>query len=179
MTTATRFESIVMPHLDSAYNLARWITRNQQDAEDVVQEAMLKAFRFFDAFRGTDPRPWLLAIVRNCAYTWLEKNRPAETIEFDEVTHSADEAGRSHSPYSESNPEVILLHGATAKLVNQAIEQLPAGYREVIVMRELEDLSYKDIATIAGLPIGTVMSRLARGREMLRSSLEVRIRKAS
>jgi RNA polymerase sigma-70 factor (ECF subfamily) len=179
MGKEAQFESIVMPHLDSAYNLARWITRNQHDAEDVVQEAMLRAHRFLDTFRGTDPRPWLLAIVRNAAYTWLEKNRPAETVEFDESAHSAGEAERSYSPYSEQNPEVIMLHSATTRLVNQALEALPVLYREVIVMRELEDLSYKEIATVAAIPIGTVMSRLARGREMLRSCLEVRMRKAS
>ncbi len=179
MNKTSRFETIVMPHLDSAFNLARWITRNQHDAEDVVQEAMLRAHRFLDSFRGTDPRPWLLAIVRNAAFTWLEKNRPAEMVEYDESTHSADEAERSHSPYSEQNPEIIMLNSATTRLVNQALEQLPVAYREVVVMRELEDLSYKEIATIAGIPIGTVMSRLARGRELLRTCLEVRMRKAS
>jgi RNA polymerase sigma factor (sigma-70 family) len=179
MSKQARFEDIVMPHLDSAYNLARWITRNQHDAEDVVQEAMLRAHRFLDTFRGTDPRPWLLAIVRNAAYTWLQKNRPAETVEFEETIHSADEAGRSYSSYSEQNPEVILLNSATTRIVNQALEQLPVAYREVVVMREIEDLSYKEIAQVAGIPIGTVMSRLARGRELLRSTLEVRMRKAS
>ncbi len=168
-----------MPHLDSAYNLARWITRNQHDAEDVVQEALLRAHRFFDSLRGSDPRPWLLAIVRNAAYTWLKKNRPAEMVEYDDTTHSTDQTERSHSTYSEQNPEIIMLNSATARLVNQALEQLPVAYREVVVMREIEDLSYKEIATVAGIPIGTVMSRLARGRELLRSGLEVRMRKAS
>jgi RNA polymerase sigma-70 factor (ECF subfamily) len=174
-----RFEDTVMPHLDAAYNLARWITRDAHDAQDVVQEACLRAFRFFDGLRGADPRPWLLAIVRNTAYTWLEKNRAAETVAFDEMDEANMHAGREHSPYSEPNPEIILLNGATASLVNRALEELPVGYREVVVMRELEELSYKEIAAIAGIPIGTVMSRLARGRELLRRSLEVRVRKAS
>jgi RNA polymerase sigma-70 factor (ECF subfamily) len=179
MSLETRFESMVMPQLDAAYNLARWITRNPHDADDVVQEAMLRAFRFFGDFRGTEVRPWLLAIVRNVAYTWLDKNRSSDTVEFDEMAIPGVEAERPYSSYSEQNPEVIVLQSATSRLVNQAIESLPVAYREVIVMRELEELSYKDIAAIAGIPIGTVMSRLARGREMLRSSLEVRMRKAS
>jgi RNA polymerase sigma-70 factor (ECF subfamily) len=179
VSRTARFEDTVMPHLDAAYNLARWITRDAQDAQDVVQEASLRAFRFFDGMRGADPRPWLLAIVRNTAYTWLEKNRPGETIAFDEMDEAHLHVVREHSPYSEPNPEIILLNDATASLVNRALEELPVGYREVVVMRELEELSYKEIAAIAGIPVGTVMSRLARGRELLRRSLEVRVRKAS
>ena len=179
MNRDTRFETTVMTQLDAAYNLARWITRNPHDADDVVQEAMLRAYRFFDDFHGTEVRPWLLAIVRNVAYSWLEKNRSNNTVEFDEMTVPGVDGERSHSSYSEQNPEVILLQSATSRLVNQAIEQVPVAYREVIVLREIEELSYKDIATVAGIPIGTVMSRLARGREMLRATLEVRMRKAS
>jgi RNA polymerase sigma-70 factor (ECF subfamily) len=180
MTRLARFEKSVLPHLDAAYNLARWLTRNDHDAEDVVQEACLRAFRFFDGLRGADARPWLLAIVRNAGYSWLEKNRPAEIVALDDaglVASDVETAG--HAAPTESNPEVILLQSANRKLVNQALEEIPVGYREVLVMRELEDLSYKEIAAIAGIPIGTVMSRLARGRELLRRVIEIRMRKAS
>ena len=180
MTRNSRFEKAVLPHLDAAYNLARWLTRNDHDAEDVVQDAYLRAFRFFDGMQGGDARPWLLAIVRNATYTWLEKNRPADIVPLDDaglVDSDAETAG--HASPSESNPEVIMLQSANRKLVNQALEEIPAGYREVVVLRELEDLSYKEIAAIAGIPIGTVMSRLARGRELLRRVIETRMRKAS
>jgi RNA polymerase sigma-70 factor (ECF subfamily) len=180
MTRLARFEKSVLPHLDAAYNLARWLTRNDHDAEDVVQEAFLRAFRFFEGMRGTEARPWLLAIVRNAGYSWLEKNRPGEVTALDDaalISSETETAG--HPSPAETNPEVILLQSANRKLVNQALEELPVGYREVLVMRELEDLSYKEIAAIAGLPIGTVMSRLARGRELLRRVIEVRLRKAS
>ena len=175
-----RFEQLIVPHLDAAYNLARWLTRRDQDAEDLVQEAYLRAFQFFGGFHGTDGRAWLLAIVRNTCYTWLEKNRPTDLVGLDDVGPLASDVETvGHAAPTESNPEVILLQSANRKLVNQALEELPVGYREVIVMREIEDLSYKDIAAIAGIPAGTVMSRLARGREMLRQSLENRMRRAS
>jgi RNA polymerase sigma-70 factor (ECF subfamily) len=179
MTRLARFEKNVLPHLDAAWNLARWLTRNDHDAEDVVQESFLRAYRFFDGLQG-EARPWLLAIVRNAAYSWLAKNRPGDVVPLDDaglVSSEAETAG--HASPMESNPEVILLQSAGAKLVNQALEDLPPGYREVLVLRELEDLSYKEIAAIAGIPIGTVMSRLARGREQLRRLIEVRTRKAS
>jgi len=176
MTRLSRFEREVLPCLDAAYNLARWLTRNDHDAQDVVQEAMLRAFRYFDSLRETEARPWLLAIVRNTGYTWLEKNRPTELVPFDE---NAAEEGGEPAAGPESNPEVVVLQIAQRRLVDQALEELPVAFREVLVLRELEDLSYKDIARIAGVPIGTVMSRLARGRGMLRRTLEVRMRKAS
>jgi RNA polymerase sigma-70 factor (ECF subfamily) len=180
MTRLARFEKSVLPHLDAAYNLARWLTRNDHDAQDVVQEAYLRAFRFFEGMRGGDARPWLLAIVRNASYSWLEKNRPAEVVALDDAAPlSSDTETVGHAMPAETNPEVILLQSANRKLVNQALEELPVGYREVLVMRELEDLTYKEIAAIAGLPIGTVMSRLSRGRELLRRVIEVRLRKAS
>ena len=180
MTRLARFEKAVLPHLDAAYNLARWLTRNDHDAQDVVQEAYLRAFRFFDGLRGDDARAWLLAIVRNAGYRWLEKNRPAEVVSLEDAgTVSADEESVGHVEPADSNPEVILLRGVNRKLVNQALEELPVGYREVIVMREIEDLSYKEIATIAGIPLGTVMSRLARGRELLRRAIDNRMRRAS
>lgn len=180
MTRLARFEKSVLPHLDAAYNLARWLTRNDQDAQDVVQEAYLRALRYFDGFRGADSRAWLLAIVRNAGYTWLQKNRPGEIVALDDAgAISADMESAGHAAPAESNPEVIVLQSVNRKIVNQALEELPVGYREVLVMRELEDLSYKEIAAIAGVPIGTVMSRLARGRGLLRKLLEVRMRKAS
>jgi RNA polymerase sigma-70 factor (ECF subfamily) len=180
MTRLARFQRSVLPHLDAAYNLARWLTRNDHDAEDVVQEAFVRALRYFDSLRQDDSRAWLLAIVRNTCYTWLEKNRPADMVAIDdEGLLSADAESLGHAAPGESNPEVIVLQSAQKKLVNQALEELPVAYREVLVMRELEDLSYKEIAQAAGVPIGTVMSRLARGRELLRKTIEIRMRKAS
>ncbi|MGE5094120.1 MAG: sigma-70 family RNA polymerase sigma factor [Betaproteobacteria bacterium] len=179
MTRQTRFEQSVMPHLDAAYNLARWLTRNDHDAEDVVQDAFVRAFRFFDSMREASARPWLLAIVRNTAYSWMQKNRPADIVAIDDAG-AIDDAHESigHAAPADSNPEVVLLQSANRKLVNQALEDLPVALREILVMRELEDLSYKEIAHIAAIPIGTVMSRLSRGRAMLRAAIENRARKA-
>ncbi|HET9651800.1 MAG TPA: sigma-70 family RNA polymerase sigma factor [Usitatibacter sp.] len=179
MTRHSRFEQSVMPHLDAAYNLARWLTRNDHDAQDVVQEAFVRALRFFDSLREASARAWLLAIVRNTAYTWMQKNRPADIVAIDDAG-PIDDAHESigHASPGESNPEVILLQSANRKLVNQALEALPVGLREILVMRELEDLSYKEIAHIAAIPIGTVMSRLSRGRAMLRATIEDRMKKA-
>jgi len=174
MTRLATFESAVMPHLDAAYNLARWITRNDHDAEDVVQEAFMRAFRYLDRMKGVEGRPWLLTIVRNTCYSWLEKNRPAELVALDDADAVID-AMPSNAP----SPEVVVLQSAQRKLVNQALEDLPVAFREVIVLREIEDMSYKDIAAVAGIPIGTVMSRLARGREMLKRAIEARNRKVS
>ena len=180
MIRPARFEKRVLPHLDAAYNLARWLTRNDHDAEDVVQEAFARALRYFDSLKEDDARPWLLAIVRNTAYTWLEKNRPAEVVVLDDAGLDRAEAElASQAGASDSNPEVIVLQTAQRKLVNQALEELPVAYREVLVMRELEELTYKEIAHIAAIPIGTVMSRLARGRELLRGLVERRMRRAS
>jgi RNA polymerase sigma-70 factor (ECF subfamily) len=180
MTRLARFEQIVLPHMDAAYNLARWLMRNDHDAEDVVQDAYLRAYRFFDGLRGTDSRAWLLAIVRNASYSWLEKNRPGEVVALDDVgLLASDVETAGHMFPAETNPEVILLQSANRKLVNLALEELPVGYREVLVMRELEELTYKEIAAVAGIPIGTVMSRLARGRELLRRAIEMRMKKAS
>jgi len=153
----------VLPHLDAAYNLARWLTRNDHDAEDVVQEAMLRAYRFFDGLRG-EPRPWLLAIVRNSCYTWLQVNRPAELSGFD------DQAAYPEA-VDEDGPETQAARNMDRRLLNEAIAALPAQFREVLVLRELEDLSYRDISRIADIPIGTVMSRLARSRRLLAESL--------
>ena len=162
----SQFETTVLPHLDAAYNLARWLTRNEHDAEDVVQDAFVRAFKFFGGFRGGNCRSWLLTIVRNTAYNWLEKNRKHEPLsEFDEEAHPADNES--------ANPEVSLMRQADREEVRVAIEQLPAKFREVIVLRELEDLSYREIAAIAEIPIGTVMSRLARARKLLQQTLSI------
>ncbi len=180
MSRLSSFERRVVPHLDAAFNLARWLTRNDHDAEDVVQEAFLRAFRFFDGLKDSDARPWLLAIVRNTGYSWLEKNRPADIVALDDdAALASDTVTVGHVSPAESNPEVILLQSANTKLLNQALEELPVAFREVLVMRELEDLSYKEIASIAAIPIGTVMSRLSRAREMLRHEIEIRLKKAS
>jgi RNA polymerase sigma-70 factor, ECF subfamily len=155
-----RFERMVLPHLDAAYNLARWMLRNQADAEDLVQEALLHAFRAFHGLRGADGRAWLLAIVRNSCYTWLRRNRSHEAVtDFDEEVHTPD--GQV------LNPERIALQAADGARVRQALENLPAEFREVLVLREIEGLSYKEIGTVADIPIGTVMSRLARARDRL------------
>ncbi len=154
----SRFEQAVLPHLDAAYNLARWLTRNEADAEDVVQEAYLRAFKFFGGFHGENSRAWLLTIVRHTSYTWLQQNRAHEmTTEFDEEIHSVES----------DNPETMLLERADRALLKQALEELPVEFREVVVMRELEGLSYKEIAGMIDVPIGTVMSRLARARKRL------------
>ena len=166
-TQQLRFEQIVLPHLDAAYNLARWLTRNDQDAEDVVQEACLRAFKFFGGFYGGDSRAWLLTIVRNTCYTWLRHNRAHElTTPFDESVHDVE--------CESLNPEVLLLHQADQQQLRQALEALPVEAREVIVLRELEGLSYKEIGAIADIPLGTVMSRLARGRKRLQHDLAKR-----
>jgi RNA polymerase sigma-70 factor, ECF subfamily len=176
MSRMASFETTVLPHLDAAYNLARWLTRNDQDAEDVVQESFMRALRYFDAMKGGEARPWLLAIVRNTCYTWLEKNRPAEVVPLDD---SDGAVAPPPAAINTTTPEVILLQSANRKLVNQALEELPVGYREVIVMREIEDMSYREIATVAGIPMGTVMSRLSRGRDLLRVAIESRMKRAS
>ena len=171
-----RFEACTLPHMQAAYNLARWLVRNDQNAEDIVQEAYLRAFRFFDGFHGEDARVWLLAIVRNSTYTWLQENRKhKENTTFDEEFDSLGEEGSATLlNQADNNPEAILTRSGDRQLLNHALEQLPVEFREVIVLRELEDLSYKEIANIAGIPIGTVMSRLARGRKLLLDSLSGR-----
>jgi RNA polymerase sigma factor (sigma-70 family) len=161
---AAQFEAIALPHFGAAYNLARWLVRDDHDAEDVVQEAYRRAFRFFGGYRGGDSRSWLLTIVRNTCYTWLQQNRSRELTE--PIDDKLDEVG-----FSTENRETILLQTVDAELVREALQELPIEFREVLIMREMEDLSYKQISTIADLPIGTVMSRLARGRKRLRQLL--------
>ena len=158
------FETAVLPHLDAAYNLARWLTRNDADAEDVVQEAYLRAFRFFGGFHGEDGRAWLLRIVRNTSYTWMQRNRSPElNMALDDDTPEAE----SH----DLDPEALLLQKADAQMLRQAVEELPLEFREVLVLRELDEMSYKQIAAVADLPLGTVMSRLARARKRLQQIL--------
>lgn len=167
-----RFERSVLPHLDAAFNLARWLMHNTADAEDAVQEAYLRAFRHFDGFRGEDGRAWLLAIVRNACYTLLQ-NKWGQILEtFDEVTYARNQPETAFADArTGSDPETLLLQNADQNLIDLAIRELPTEFREVLVLRELEDFSYKEIAGIAGIPIGTVMSRLARARGLLRQSL--------
>jgi RNA polymerase sigma factor (sigma-70 family) len=162
------FEEMMLPHLDAAHNLAKWLVRNEQDAQDVVQEAYLRAFRSFAGFRGANGRAWLLTIVRNTAYTLLKKNRAVDlTTTFDEEIHAG-----GHESVS---PAAILEHAEDADLMRNAMEELPAEFREIVTLRHQEDLSYKEIGEILKIPIGTVMSRLARARGKLKEYLTNRI----
>ncbi|MFL6717686.1 MAG: sigma-70 family RNA polymerase sigma factor [Burkholderiaceae bacterium] len=167
-----RFQATVMPYLNSAFNLASWLTRNSNDAQDVTQEACLRAFKFFDGFHGEDARSWLLAIVRNTFYTWYQENRGQKgNASFDEEIHSLEAADAAYMEYMDNNPETLLARKDSERLLQQALDALPLEFREVIVLRELEGLSYKQIAGIVGVPIGTVMSRLGRGRKLLAKML--------
>ena len=158
------FEEAVLPHLDAAYNLAHWLTRNETDAEDVVQESYLRAFKFFGSFHGADGRSWLLAIVRNTCYTWMQRNRSPELrFPVDDELHEIES--------TDLNPEALLVQRVDTFRVRRALEELPGEFREVLVLRELEEMSYRDIANITDLPLGTVMSRLARGRKRLQLAL--------
>jgi RNA polymerase sigma-70 factor (ECF subfamily) len=159
------FEQTVLPHLDAAYNLARWLAGNDHDAQDVAQEASLRAFRFFGNFRGENPRAWLLAIVRNTFYTWLRQNRPPENtiVEMDDETLAVEDVA--------ANTEAADPPFADADAVRRAIAALPVEFREIVILREMEGFSYKEIADVAGVPIGTVMSRLARARKLLQKRL--------
>ena len=157
-----QFETIVLPHLDAAYNLARWLAGNDHDAEDIVQDACVRAFRFAGGFRGGNSRAWLLAIVRNTAFTWLKKNRPHAVVSIDD-----DELEEIEDQHRITNP----VHGADSDVLRAALDALPPEFREALVLRELEGLSYKEIAEVADVPVGTVMSRLARARRQLQDHL--------
>jgi RNA polymerase sigma-70 factor (ECF subfamily) len=158
------YEEKVLPHLDAAYNLARWLAGNDHDAQDVAQEASLRAFRFFGSFRGEDARAWLLTIVRNTFYTWLRKNRPpANTIEMNDETLDIEDVS--------AGPGSVHPQFADADTVRRAIAELPLEFREMVILREMEGFSYKEIADLAEVPMGTVMSRLARARKLLLKSL--------
>jgi RNA polymerase sigma factor (sigma-70 family) len=156
-----KFEEALLPHLNAAYNLARWLVRNDYDAEDVVQQAYLRAFRFFRDFRGGDAQAWLLTIVRNTCYTFLRKNCPQDlTTAFSEATD-----GERHNAL---DPEALILQTVDSRLLREALEELPLNAREVLVLREFEGLCYREIAEVANIPIGTVMSSIHRARERLR-----------
>jgi RNA polymerase sigma-70 factor (ECF subfamily) len=153
------FEEIILPHLNAGYNLARWLTRNEHDAQDVVQEAYLRAFRFFDSYKGGDGKAWLLEIVRNTCFTWRRREmRNLTTVVFDEAAHTS-----SMRP----NQEEALVDAANRTILQNCIERLPEAFREVLVMRDLEEMSYRQIGKVAGVPVGTVMSRLSRARKRL------------
>src|SRR5437870_7059497 len=163
------FEETMLPHMDAAHNLAKWLLRNEEDAKDVVQEAYLRAFKSFGGFHGSNGRAWLLTIVRNTSYTLLKKNRAVVFTTFDEEIHvAADEF---------ASPATILEHGEDAELIIEAMDALPAEFREILALRHQEGLSYKEIAEIAQIPPGTVMSRLARARGKLKEYLAARIGK--
>ncbi len=161
------FERTVLPHLDAAYNLARWLTRSHDDAEDVVQEACLRAFRYYRGFHGESARTWLLTIVRHTCFTWLGNNRDRREVPLfdDDQYEDREEGGVAGS--GGDDPETIAIQSADRALLSRLIGELPLPFREVLVLRELEDLSYKDIAEVVAVPIGTVMSRLSRARRLL------------
>jgi RNA polymerase sigma-70 factor, ECF subfamily len=164
------FEETMLPHLDAAHNLARWLLRNEQDAQDVVQEAYLRAFKSFGGFHGSNGRAWLLTIVRNTSYTLLKKNRAVDlTTTFDEEIHATD--------HDSASPAAVLEHAEEAELIRKAMEELPAEFREILALRHQEGLSYKEIGEIVKIPAGTVMSRLARARAKLREYLAAQIGK--
>jgi len=159
------FEEAALPHLKSAFNLARWITRSTEDAEDVVQEAYLRAWRFFPSFRGGHARVWLMKIVRNTCYTWITTNRPLrDAAEFDEQIFSPDEGAMPDA-------EARLIQRDYAEQLHEAINELPASFREVLLLREIETLTYAEISEVTGMPMGTVMSSLSRARRQLRAIL--------
>jgi RNA polymerase sigma-70 factor (ECF subfamily) len=164
------FEETMLPHLDAAHNLARWLLRNEQDAQDVVQEAYLRAFKSFGGFHGSNGRAWLLTIVRNTSYTLLKKNRAVDlTTTFDEEIYATG--------HESASPAAILEHAEDAELIRKAMDELPAEFREILTLRHQEGLSYKEIGEIVKIPAGTVMSRLARARAKLKEYLAVRIGK--
>jgi RNA polymerase sigma-70 factor (ECF subfamily) len=166
-----RFEATMIPHLDAAYSLARWLTRNDTEADDVVQDAFLRAYRAFDGFRGGDARPWLFAIVRNCHRTRWARSRQGSEVPLAEehMSEGEDDIVTAGILVAEGDdPEAALIRSDTASSLKVLLTGLPVEYREVLVLREFEDLSYRDIAAVIGAPIGTVMSRLARGRALMR-----------
>ena len=170
---ARRFEQLFTQHLDAAYNFARWLARDERNAEDVVQEACLRAFKSLDGFHGDNGRAWLLAIVRNTYYTWFRRNKAeGQSVPFDEDSMAANGHDVADLESAIGSIDRILQQRDAQRLVNAALARLPEEFREVVVLRELEDLSYKEIATIARVPLGTVMSRLARARKLLLQHLQ-------
>jgi RNA polymerase sigma-70 factor (ECF subfamily) len=164
----SKFESAVLEQLDAANNLARWLVRNDQDAQDVVQESCIKALRAFDSFRGGDFRAWFLTIVRNTSFTWLRRNKDSQSPAAGQSLEVGAEVAADCEVY---DPQAIAIRAANVDLVRRAIETLPDALRETLVLREMEGMSYKEIGKIVGVPIGTVMSRLARGRMQLQATL--------
>jgi len=163
-----RFEKLVMPHLTAGYNLARWLARDGHDAEDIVQDACMRALKYIDSLNRADARAWFLTIVRHAFYDWCERNRPAEIARDDgSAIENAVDAGAT-------DPEQAALRRSETKVLAEAIAELPLAFREVLILRELEDLSYKEIARVADIPVGTVMSRLARARALLHGSPRLR-----
>jgi RNA polymerase sigma-70 factor (ECF subfamily) len=166
-----QFERAVLPHLDAAYNLARWLTRNDHDAQDILQDACVRAFRHFGGFHGGNARAWLLTIVRHTGYSWLEQNRGhVPMTPFDEQIHSPDGVS-GNGGGAPAGPEALLRQKRGQQQVQRCLEELPVEFREVMILRELEGLSYKEIGAVAAIPIGTVMSRLSRGRDLLQRML--------
>ena len=157
-----RFEAVALPHLDAAYALARWLTRSDADAADVVQEAYLRAFRYFDSYRDGDAKSWLLKIVRRTCLTWLQRNRPADVVSLETEAEFGDTGAMASS-----DAEALLESRSALRRLDQLIEALPVPLRETIVLRELHELGYREIAEVTGVPIGTVMSRLHRARSLL------------
>jgi RNA polymerase sigma-70 factor (ECF subfamily) len=163
-----RFEELVLPHLNAGYNLARWLTRNVSDAEDVVQEASIRAMKYIGSLNKGDARAWFLTIVRHAFYDWCGRNRPAE------IAHDDGTAIESAVDHAAVDPEYAALRNAESKVLAEAVAELPLAFREVLILREMEELSYKEIARVADIPIGTVMSRLARARALLQGSPRLR-----
>ena len=163
-----RFESVVLPHLDAAYALARWLTHNDADAADVVQEAVLRAYRYFDSYREGNAKSWLLRVVRRTSYSWLERNRPADVVPLE--ADAGEEGGGATALEAAGSTEALLQSRSDLRRLDALIEALPAPLREVIVLRELQELDYREIAEVTGVPIGTVMSRLHRARLALRQA---------
>jgi RNA polymerase sigma-70 factor (ECF subfamily) len=173
MSQRSSFERLTLPHLDAAFNLAFWLVRSAPDAEDIVQESYMRAFRAFQGFTGTDAKPWLLAIVRNAAYRWLSNRRRAENvISLDEAFGSrGEEPAEAQVASEDPTPEAQLIGEVDRGLVQRGLAELPPVFREIVVLREIEGLAYREISRVTGAPLGTVMSRLARGRKELRKTM--------
>jgi RNA polymerase sigma-70 factor, ECF subfamily len=167
------FERIVLPYLDDAYTLARYLVRDEHDAQDIVHEALLRAIRHFDGFRGGDPRAWILTIVRHCSYTWRRRRMSeAPSVEYDENAHGGASSGARAT-------DARLLEESDRVMLERALHELPLELREVLVLREVEGMPYKEISRVVGVPIGTVMSRLARARERLRRVYQIIAKEAN
>ena len=166
-----RFEDVVLPHLDAAYRLARWLVRNDHDAEDIVQEASLRALRYFRTFAGRNARAWFLRIVRNSCWSWRAQTMKTSTEVFDEHQHNGAQVA--------CDPETLLLHAADASLIDETLKSLPDRFRELLVLRELEGLSYQELADVLEIPLGTVMSGLSRARQAFRRALEIQLQRVN